>query len=459
MSRLCLLAFLGALCSCGQPPLVPEEGEEFSGGQATVFDATRDAFSRPAPILSDDEELLFFVGNSFFNQNWVAAPSSTQARDGLGPLFNARSCAGCHLKDGRGRPPAFPGERGAGLLLRLSVPGRDLYGRPLPEPAYGGQVQDQAVPGVPAEGQIEIAYAEIQGAFADGTPYALRQPVYRLTETRYGPLHPEAMLSPRVAPLLAGLGLLEAVPEETILELADPADSDGDGVSGRPNYVWDALNHCRALGRFGWKANQARVLQQVAAAFLGDMGIATSLFPGQDCTRAQEECLSAPHGGHPEIADDDLHKMALYASALAVPARRGWDDPQVLSGKAIFARAGCTACHVPRLETGLHPTLPGLSHQTIHPYTDLLLHDMGEGLADGRPDFQATGREWRTPPLWGIGLVQIVNGHTTFLHDGRARNLMEAVLWHGGEAEASRQKVLHLDAPDREALLAFLQSL
>jgi CxxC motif-containing protein (DUF1111 family) len=428
------------------------------GGQTTIYNDTPNAFGQPAPGLERMDGLHFFVGNSFFNQNWVTAPSSTTARDGLGPLFITRSCAGCHFKDGRGRVPTVDGEE-AGFLIRLSVPERTLHGDYLPDPVYGGQFQTHAIDGVAAEGDIRITYTEVPGTFADGTPYSLRSPTYTLENLNYGALSPEVMLSPRVANQMIGLGLLEAVPEADILALADPTDADGDGISGRPNTVWDALNNRMALGRFGWKANQPHILQQVAGAFHGDIGVTTSLFPSADCMPAQTDCLTALDGGQPEIIDDDLLKVALYASVLAVPAQRNADDPQVLAGETIFIEAGCAACHTMTLHTGVHPTIPTLSHQTIHPFTDLLLHDMGEGLADDRPDFAASGTEWRTPPLWGIGLFETVNGHTTYLHDGRARDLLEAILWHDGEAAAARDHVLALSADERAALLAFLRSL
>ncbi len=461
---LLLALLIGAACSqrpaptADLPPASPPR-VELSGGQATVFDTTRNAFSHPVPGLEREQELLFFVGNSFFNQNWVTAPASTTARDGLGPLFNSRSCAGCHFLDGRGRLPTDPADSPTGFLIRLSVPGSDLSGAPQPEPVYGGQFQNHAVLGVVPEGQVTITYTEITGTFADGTPYTLRKPHYTLTDLGYGALHPETLLSPRVANQMIGLGLLEAVPEETILALADPADRNGDGISGRPNYVWDAFNGRMAVGRFGWKANQPHLLQQVASAFNGDIGITSSLRPAASCTAAQADCLKTPSGGEPELSDEDLLKVVLYSSALAVPARRNWAEPNVLRGQQLFTEIGCARCHAAQLQTGVHPTIPALSHQTISPYTDLLLHDMGPELADGRPDFAATGSEWRTPPLWGIGLFGTVNGHTTYLHDGRAGNLLEAVLWHGGEAEASKQRVLELTQAERDALIAFLESL
>ena len=432
---------------------------ELLGGQASIYDATPNAFSQPAPGLERDQELLFFVGNSFFNQNWVTAPASTTARDGLGPFFNARSCAGCHFKDGRGRPPEQPGESSTGLLMRLGLPGRASDGSYLPDPSYGGQIQDHAIGGLSPEATLVVEGEELSGEFPDGTAYTLWRPSYRLDKLGYGELDSLVMMSPRVAPQMIGMGLLEAIPEEEVLAWSDPEDGDGDGISGRPNWVWDESKGGRALGRFGWKANQPSVLQQTAGAFLGDIGITTSLFPQENCVDRHLDCQAAAGGGSPEIEDEDLMKVVLYASSLAVPAMRGAEDGQVVEGFVLFDEIGCSGCHRPSSRTGIHPTIPALSGQTIFPYTDLLLHDMGEELADGRPDFEATGREWRTPPLWGIGLFQTVNDHTYYLHDGRARNLTEAILWHGGEAEAARERFVALPEARREALLRFLEAL
>lgn len=449
-------------------PAIDPATAAFPGGDTTVFNTTPNAFSLPAPELERMQELFFFVGNSFFNQNWVTAPASTTARDGLGPLFNARSCAGCHFKDGRGRPPGFAEEIPTGFLVRLSVPGRGAHNEPLPDPIYGSQLQVGALQGIPAEGLVHIDYEEVLGAFADGTPYSLRKPIYTLQNLAYGEPDPNLMLSPRVANHMIGLGLLEAISEEHLLALADPDDLDDDGVSGRPNVVWDTVSQEMAIGRFGWKANQPNLIQQVASAFAGDMGIATHIFPEPNCTEAQVDCLNAPNGvpveqkvgnSGPEIDEDDFHKVVLYASALAVPARRGISDPDVQWGERLFAEAGCTACHTPSHQTGTHPTIDALSNQTIYPYTDMLLHDMGDGLADGRPDFEASGSEWRTSPLWGIGLIETVNRHTYYLHDGRARSILEAILWHGGEAESSRDQVLEFSEEEREALVRFIKSL
>ena len=437
-----------------------------SGGETTAFTATRNAFSLSARNLTREERRTFEVGDSFFDQNWVTAPSSTPARDGLGPTFNAASCSSCHGLDGRARPPLSDDDPERGLLIRLSLPAnlQEFFspslpaGAPVPDPTYGGQLQDRAINGVPREGRIVIVYTEVQGVYGDGTPYTLLSPIYMIEDLAFGPLHPDVQTSPRVAPFVFGVGLLEAIPEEVIRALADPDDEDGDGISGRVNMVWHPQIEGFAMGRFGWKATQPTVLLQAAGAFHGDIGITSSLFPEQNCGPAQAACAAAPSGGDPEIPDDRLEKVAFYNRTLAVPAARDRDDPQVQRGAELFFAAGCHLCHTPRFTTGEHP-IAALSGQTIFPYTDLLLHDMGDGLADGRPVFDASGREWRTPPLWGIGLVEVVNGHTRFLHDGRARNLVEAILWHGGEAEAAKEFFRNLSAEEREALIAFLESL
>jgi len=428
-----------------------------AAGTATVTDTTRDAFSLPAPSLSPEHRSAFFVGNSLFNRSWVAAPASLESRDGLGPLFNARSCSGCHFKDGRSRPPE-PGEPMLTMLLRVSLPGRGPRGAPLPEPSYGDQLQSRANSGVPAEADVLIEYTPQPGAFADGQPYLLMRPEYRIERLGYGALPAGLQLSPRVAPALIGLGLLEAVPERSVREREDPDDANHDGISGRANLVWDVRRGANAFGRFGWKAEQPTVEQQTASAFSADLGVTSSLFPEEGCTLAQLRCREQPSGGSPEVSDELLRVVVLYARMLGVPARRPGAALE-RAGERLFARARCDACHVPTLATGDFAPVAELSKQEIHPYTDLLLHDLGEGLADNRPTFAADGREWRTAPLWGIGLVRAVNEHTRFLHDGRARDLSEAILWHGGEARAARAAFVSMSASERRALLAFLDSL
>lgn len=435
----------------------PGADPALSGGAgATVFDTSADAFARSVPKLSRAERRAFAVGNSFFNRNWVTAPASTTGRDGLGPTFNAQSCSSCHFKDGRAQPPAGGPVPERGLLLRLSVAQPD--GDPQPVPRYGGQLQDEAILGVPAEGRIAITHAVRRGRYADGTPYELLAPSYAIVDRAFGSLPKGVQMSPRVAPGVFGVGLLEAVPERAILANADPDDADGDGISGRANRVLDVRTGGRSLGRFGWKANVPTVKQQNAGAFNGDIGITSPLFPEQNCSRGERACAAAPAGGKPEVDAHKLERVTLYTRTLAVPARRDVEAPAPSEGERTFEEIGCTACHLPQLRTG-RSDIPALADADIHPYTDLLVHDMGPGLADGRPDGLAGGAEWRTAPLWGIGLVETVNRHTRFLHDGRARNLAEAILWHGGEAAPAMRRFRALPRRERENLLAFLQSL
>ena len=447
--------------------------DEKTGGDTTVYATGRNAFSFPLANLHDEERTRFVIGNSFFKRNWVQAPASTKARDGLGPHFIARSCAGCHVQDGRGQPPDFTKgltEQPVGLLLRLSIPGTDAHGGPKHEPVYGDQFANFAVSNVQPEGEISMRYKTVQGRFADGTAYQLQAPTYGFSKLNYGPMRPDTMVSPRVAPHLIGVGLLELITDADILANARNQAEAGGAIRGVVNQVWDAPTQQMRLGRFGWKANVASLAHQTAGAFHGDIGITSSLFPDETCTPTQLDCLAAPRGAKgkaPELDDSTFEQVVFYQATLAPPARRNVRDPQVLQGQRLFAQAQCVQCHRPSYTTAkeLFPPLtprlssPALTNQTIYPYTDMLLHDMGEGLADGRPDFQATGRQWRTPPLWGIGLIPDVNGHQRLLHDGRARGVLEAILWHDGEAREAKQSVLKMNAADRQALVKFVESL
>ena len=438
-----------------------ETEEKFAGGKnGTTLDFSQNAFGGQVQGMTSEERGFFVTGNSFFRSNWITAPASVQTLDGLGPLLNSASCGGCHFKDGRAQPPGTPDEALNGLLFRLSIPGIASNGGPLPEPVYGGQWQDKAILGVQPEGKVQVSYQEIAGQYPDGSAFSLRKPIYNFTEFNYGPMAPGWMSSPRIAPQLPGLGLLEMVPEQDIMAWADEFDSNGDGISGKANMVWDEEKQQQTLGRFGWKANQPNLVQQTASAFNGDIGITSNLFPEDHLTPAQKLAYpNIPNGGQPEIPDDILQKVVVYTQALAIPARRNHDDPEVLRGKYLFKELNCSGCHRPTLNTGTGGQIAALREQKIWPYTDLLLHDMGPDLADGRPDFLADGSEWRTAPLWGVGLIQVVNGHTFLLHDGRARNVEEAILWHGGEAESSREEFKKLNKTDREALIKFVNSL
>lgn len=451
-----------------------EAFEAKSAGAASVRAiATADAFSQSSGNLTFDAEMTFKLGNALFRKTWVAAPASTLASDGLGPLYNARACQDCHLKDGRGHPPDSPQDKAVSMFLRVSLPGgtspqaiKDWIATQT-HPDYGTQLQNFASSGQEAEGQMVITHTDLPLTLGDGTVVTLSTPAYAIAGAGYGGPDPAILLSPRVAPQMIGLGLLEAIPVADILAHADEADVDGDGISGRVSIVISDTYGTPMLGRFGLKGGAATIREQSAAAFSGDMGLSTPLHPDPwgDCTPAQTACRSALHGQEPQIRDglevdaQSLDLVTFYARNLGVPERRRVGDPQVLRGKEIFHTARCAACHVPKFVTHRLTGQPEQSFQLIWPYADLLLHDMGEGLADNRPEGRATGREWKTPPLWGIGLTAQVSGHTRFLHDGRARNLIEAVLWHGGEATAARDAVIALPKPDRDALVAFLESL
>lgn len=462
------------------------EAEPFEanpGGAATVRAMTNaDAFSQSSDNLSFEDELRFKLGNGLFRKLWVSSPSSTQASDGLGPLFNARGCQSCHLKDGRGQPPLSERQGDLSMLMRLSVPpapdapigklaaylaARDQTPPEgaAPHPVYGSQLQPLATHGKQPEGRLAVSWTEEPFTFPDGETVSLLRPDWRIDDPRYGPLGDGVMLSPRIAPQMIGLGLVEAIPAADILANEDPEDRDGDGISGRAAVVISPEYDRPMLGRFGLKAGAATIREQSAAAFSGDMGISSPLFPDPwgECSAAQADCRAGPHGDGDargtEIDGEGLDLVAFYSRNLAVPARRDIDDPQVLAGKQRFYELGCTACHRPKFVTSRLTDRPEQSFQLIWPYSDFLLHDMGEGLADHRPEGRATGTEWRTPPLWGIGLTRQVSGHSRFLHDGRARNLTEAILWHGGEAQRARDGFVSLSAGDRADLIRFLESL
>lgn len=444
-----------------------------SGGATTVEVRGRNAFSMPLATLTEAERTRFAVGNSFFRRNWVEAPASTTGRDGLGPHFLARSCGGCHVQDGRGAPHDF--DKGltpealtpsAALLLRLSVPGVGLHGAPVLEPSYGEQLNTMAVQGVQPEGRVVLSYSEVKGSFADGTPYTLLKPDYSIADLAYGPLAAGTMIGPRIAPQLAGVGLLEAIPEAELRQNVARQAAQPGPIKGQINRVWDPFAGAMKIGRFGWKANAASLAHQTAAAFQGDLGITSRHFAREACMPKQADCLAASRGAKGsahEIDDHTLGEVVLYQAALAPAAWREPTNETVRLGQRLFEQAQCAQCHRPSYVTG-QPPFPRLSPrsvagQRIWPYTDLLLHDMGEGLADGRPDHLANGRKWRTPPLWGIGLIKDVNGHQRLLHDGRARGVLEAVLWHGGEAEEAKRLVLAMSRSEREALVRFVESL
>jgi CxxC motif-containing protein (DUF1111 family) len=456
------------------------------------------------------------AGHEIFVATWVARGDGEAARlargpaapvrEGLGPLFNATSCQGCHFAGGRGQPPpdlrrpaeahdaAYLAPAGPTRVLRIGVVGPDgpdgpdrqdrpggVGGQLASDPTYGLQLQDRALPEHAPEGRFSLEPRHVKGHYGDGTGFALESLVPVIRALRGPPMPRATKLSLRIPQSLIGLGLLEAVPEAAIVARADPGDVDRDGISGRASRVIDPISGELVLGRFGWKASQPSVRAQSALAAREDLGVSTSRFPDAPCAPAPPDgkldaCLGAalgvtcaPPGARacaaggapelPELSDLELERLTRYLRLLEPPARRDASDPEVRRGEALFTSVGCAACHRPSLQTGEVTDLPELSRRTIAPYSDLLLHAMGDGLADSRPEGGATGREWRTAPLWGLGLLGRVSGEVHLLHDGRARTFAEAILWHGGEAMEAREEFRRLEAGARAALLRFLSSL
>lgn len=435
-----------------------EEGEELSSEHLGTNNQTGEAFGFEIPGLDFVETSLFGTGNSLFSQNWVSSPASTTARDGLGPTFNAKACANCHFEDGRGRP-FFNGENSRGFLMRVSLPGQDIHGNNNPVPGYNTQIQDRSInTNIPYEAKITVTREIITGEYPDGTLYELQKPIYTFTDSQFGSLA-GVETSPRVGTQTIGMGLINALPDSEILKFEDEFDADGDGISGRANYVWNVETQSATLGKYGWKANAPTLRQQVAAAFHGDMGLTNPLFTENNCPSPQQDCMDAPNGGEPEVTEDQLQRVVFYQATLSVPNRRNAEDENVLKGKVLFNELNCIGCHAINQKTSTSTITDLLSDITIRPYSDFLLHDMGDALADNRPDFMATGREWRTQPLWGIGLIDEVNNHTFLLHDGRARNIEEAILWHGGEAQNSKTKFMNLSVEERQQVIDFVNSL
>jgi|TARA_R110002020_G_scaffold8438_16_gene33901 CxxC motif-containing protein (DUF1111 family) len=457
------------------------------GGDTGISISSAESYSKPSSNLTASRKGSFFIGNAFFRQPWVIAPASTDSRDGLGALFNVAACQSCHVKDGRGHAPMSMDDDADSLLIRLAMPAttdeqRQQLQNSLIEkvahPMYGGQLQDRGIQGVPAEARIAVQWTDKTVTFTDGHVETLRAPTFNLTKPGYGPFDDELMVSPRVALPMIGLGLLEQIPDEDIKKQAIDNDNNSD-ISGKFNWVMDPQTGKHALGRFGWKAGQTKLLTQNQSAFNEDMGLTSNIRPHESCMPTQTACVKATTGadeqgdGRPpvEVNDEVAKFVEFYTRNLAVPHRRNADDKLVLAGKKRFYDMGCQSCHTPRYQLPKTDDDHLEQHgQVIYPYTDLLLHDMGDDLADrtiagklppkdAQVEFLANSYEWRTPALWGIGLAQTVDPQATFLHDGRARTLMEAVLWHGGEAQEQQKKVLNLDKQGRAELNAFLKSL
>ena len=468
MNKIVFLFFFIIYTACSSDDITEEEYIEISyelDEERLVSDFSIEAFTAEKafgtaiPGLSFLEGAFFGVGNAMFEQSWVSAPATTTSRDGLGPLFNARACSSCHSNDGRGKPIENSGDGSNGFLLRLAS-GNDLISGPIDFPNYGGQLQDRSNLGVTDEGDINVSFEIINGQYPDGTEYQLRKPIYDIVGN-YGNLT-GALLSPRVGQQVIGLGFLDALSEASILANADENDNDGDGISGKANYVWNVKENKTTIGKFGWKANQPSLEQQISGAFNGDMGLTSPIFPEENCPQ-DIDCSSFENGVNPgdigEVSATQMLRIMTYMAGISVPIRRDFKTIDVLKGKKLFTSMDCVKCHTNNFTTSAYELLPQIENVTIRPYSDLLLHDMGDDLADNSPDFLATGNEWRTQPLWGLGLIESVNGHTFLLHDGRARNIEEAILWHGGEAAASKNNFKNASAEERAQVLSFLNSL
>lgn len=439
-----LLTICSFFAACGEGGTEGDTVPIRAGGDTSVDNRTSFAFEEPAANLSEESLAKHFEGDVTFGDVFVTPPAPRNP--GLGPLFNNVSCESCHIKNGRGITEFGNTGLRSLALVRISDPDGTptVPGGNPPVEGLGNQIQDHATFGFEPEADVSLEWEEIPGTYPDGTPYSLRRPVVSIVLSSGEPLPGSVLASVRIPPPVIGLGLLEAVPDDEIIAMADPDDEDGDGISGRPNMVWNNITATTEIGRFGHKASMPTLRQQAATAYFEDMGVTSPDLPGDDAV--------------PDIDEETLDVTTFYTQTLAVPLRADTDDTDVARGETIFFDLGCNLCHASIIETGDHE-LPELRNQLIQPFTDLLLHDMGEGLADNRPDFMATGREWRTAPLWAIGLTPTVLGQQNYLHDGRARTLEEAILWHDGEAKNAKDGFMNLPKEERDRLIKFLSSL
>lgn len=430
-------------------------------------------YSTPFSDIELEEKFDFKIGENVFQKFWVPSPSSTTASDGLGPLFNTRSCNSCHINNGRGHAPE-EGVNGGSIPSFLIRFGKtyehqdaiaDFIYPNIGDKHYGAQLQGHSVQGINPEGDFYLTYETHIETLADGSTVELRKPILHWRTLHYGPLEESTGFTPLVTPALVGMGLLDNIPTESIIANADPDDNDKDGISGRVSWILTNTNK-KVLGRFGYKASTPSASAQNQLAFNTDMGLSTpkNPAPSGDCTPLQIECIKSPNGNSSHLDNLEVDKQQarlvdLFVSLSAPPAIRNLREPDFLAGKKVFDNAGCASCHIPKMQTSKHSAFSALNDRTFYPFTDMLLHDMGPDLASGFPVFSATPNEWRTAPLWGIGLSEKVSGRVGFLHDGRARNIEEAILWHGGEAKKSQQFYKQLDKEYRKKLIYFLESL
>ena len=438
------------------------------GGDMTVKRLSHNTYINIGANVGRIKELEFWSGFSFFRDPWVIAPASTTGRDGLGPLFNTRSCITCHHDGGRGPMSPVGLHNPSSLLIRI---GSTVAGVNAIDPNYGGQIQpssitllNQSISEQPqGEAMLDLQYKTIKGQFADGLPFELIKPSYTLSHFSHGPLADNLGLSPRYAPSIYGMGLLDAISDQDLLAQEDINDANNDGISARYNRVVDRItNEQKAIGRFGFKALHPSLNQQVAAAFVGDIGITSAMFPNENCTDVQVGCKQVAKIGHPtgvEAPERVMRRVNDFSAYIGVQPARRLTSKKVQQGRTLFYQAGCNACHTPSYTTDKNYPLSELANQKIWPYTDLALHDMGDGLSDGITEVDANGREWRTPPLWGIGMQKELSATARFLHDGRARSIEEAILWHGGEATPAQQQFIQMSKAQRESLLSFIKAI
>jgi len=471
------------LASCKKNPTsdpnAPASVSELSAGIETVFDQSSAAFGNDFSIISPGLEHIHDMGKVVFNKIFSPPPGYAYTYfTGLGPIYNNNSCNACHAGGGEGNPPPGGGDVLISMVFKISSGNNNTTGPtagPIAFNGYGGQLQNNAIADIQPEGTFNIVYQPFNFEFADGSSFPGQLPIYTATNFYLG--DPVGLFySPRVAPRLVGLGYLEVLTEEQITaNQGHYPITDTTHINGQPNYVYDYTTQSMQLGRFGWKCEAPSLKQQLCDAYKEDMGVTNSVFSvessyGQPQYTTYARVLKDSAGDpSPELPDSELYTNLFYIQTLAVPAFRNGSDPLVIQGDSIFNSAGaqCAQCHIPTFTTPSYfsyidpqpETAPTLLNTVIHPYTDMLLHNMGPSLSDKRATFSAQGFQWRTPPLWGIGLLPIINPQGQFLHDGRAKTLTEAILWHGGEARTAQQCFVHLSAEKRTALLAFLQSL
>lgn len=414
---------------------------------------------KPVDNLNDEEYDKFILGRSFFTIPWVESPSVTTARDGLGPLFNANTCISCHPSNGRGTLINKDGFSSRSLVARLSIKSNESkehqellkYKGFVPNSVYGNQLSINGIHGIDFEGNVKIDFEELEVIFPDGEKQLLLKLKYSLVNLNYGALSEDSNVSYRLAPTLNGMGLITLISDEDILKNVDENDKNEDGISGRANWVYSNLTKKEELGKYTWKASVASLKEQVAGAASNDMGLTTSIFPNENCTSFQKACNKAPKAKDAiDLPDERLDAVTYYLKNIKTYTPK--ITKEYKEGLEIFEQISCAKCHISSFDTK-----KGFK---VFPYSDFLLHDMGEELSDGRVEFKASQNEWRTAPLWGLALHEKINKEKPrLLHDGRARSFQEAILWHGGEAMKAKENYMNLPKEKREKLLKFLEEL